>query len=366
MTRLINSLTWQAQSDAAAPLAPETINFALDNNWQFTNLQGMYFDREIFPKGVVVDNSQNNALVIIAFGPNLASVQPFQRATFKFPRSTQSIVFQCTSPVTVNLQFFIDPTSADVLNQAAIQQQGIQVIRSYIAGLEMSPAGAVMAISAGQATDMTNVAMMDFVAFTKTVAAWSVGGGGGGLDVGATAAPNTTYHWYGIMNVLTLATDFVFSLNPNLPTIPTGFTLSRRIGSRLTDGAGNWRPATQSGDDVWTAVNAAFVFGGVTPMALVTLPGLPTGIVTTPKLQWLTNSLGGNPGQISIAPASDLTQVHLITEFAYNDASGGSIRGTSEGVPSNTLGQIGIACLAFFTAGSVAAYGWRDLRGKDL
>ena len=119
-----------------------------------------------------------------------------------------------------------------------ISEALMYVPQGYLFGLTMSTAGAstTMTIAAGIATDSTGVRMMKLVsAISKTTSAWAAGTAAGGLDTGAIAA-STWYHFFEIMNPATGAVDVLFSLSATAPTMPTGYTLFRRIGSMLTNG----------------------------------------------------------------------------------------------------------------------------------
>jgi hypothetical protein len=61
-----------------------------------------------------------------------------------------------------------------------------------------------------------------------------------GLDTGSIVA-NTSYHIYAIYNPTTFVTGGIASTNASSPTLPSGFTKYKRIGSLLTDSTGNIR-----------------------------------------------------------------------------------------------------------------------------
>ncbi len=70
-----------------------------------------------------------------------------------------------------------------------------------------------------------------------------VGTNQGGLDTGTVAA-DTTYHCFAIHNLTTNISDFLFSTNLASPTLPSGFTKKRRIGSIITDSSSNILPGS--------------------------------------------------------------------------------------------------------------------------
>lgn len=127
----------------------------------------------------------------------------------------------------------------------------VGIPRGYIDGLIMSTAGssATMSIAAGMATDSTGAVLMSLSStMAKTTSAWSAGTGNGGLDTG-TIANSTWYHFYIIKNWTTGVTDVLFSTSASAPTMPSGYTYKRRIGSGLTNGSAQWVLFSQVGDE---------------------------------------------------------------------------------------------------------------------
>lgn len=76
-------------------------------------------------------------------------------------------------------------------------------------------------------------------AMTKRLDAnWTAGTNQGGLDTG-TKANSTWYYCYAIYNPTTQASDFLFSASTTSPTLPSGFTKVKYIGSILINSSGN-------------------------------------------------------------------------------------------------------------------------------
>lgn len=72
----------------------------------------------------------------------------------------------------------------------------------------------------------------------KLNANWAAGSDQGGLDTG-TKANSTWYYCYAIYNPTTQASDFLFSASATSPTLPSGFTKYKYVGSFLTNSSGN-------------------------------------------------------------------------------------------------------------------------------
>jgi hypothetical protein len=105
---------------------------------------------------------------------------------------------------------------------------------------------------------------------------WVAGTNQGGLDTGTVA--NNTYHCYVIYNPTTDARDALLSLSATSPTLPSGFTFFRRVGS-ITRVSGANRLFTQIGRyfQFPTRIRALDNVAVSTAGELIAMP-VPTGI----------------------------------------------------------------------------------------
>jgi hypothetical protein len=142
----------------------------------------------------------------------------------------------------------------------------------FLTGFTMGPitsATATMPIAAGQCTDSTGSAILTLAAaITKTGANWAAGSGNGGCDVGSIAV-NTWYDFFAIKNITTGAVDVIFTAAAS-PTMPSGWTLSRYIGSMPTNGSAQWFNFIQTG--------RRFMF--TTPLNVYSSGGTGTAAIT--------------------------------------------------------------------------------------
>lgn len=252
--------------------------------------------------------------------------------------------------------------------------------RSYLAGLTMSTAGAAatMTVAAGQASDSTNVAMMTLASsIAKTTSAWAVGSAAGGLDTGA-IANGTWYHFYQIMRLDTGVVDVLFSLSASAPTMPTSYTLKRRIGSGLTNGSAQWVAFTQDGDYFRLAASVRDVSttNPGTSAVTATLASVPSGLNVFAIFNASYDS--GATAVVSVGM--------YISELAANDEapSRANVPGWSIGIVSasavgeeaatgmltirtNTSAQIRYRAEASSVAHifNLVTLGWIDRRGRD-
>lgn len=95
-------------------------------------------------------------------------------------------------------------------------------------------------ISIGTCADSTKAYLLHLTSgLTKQLdAAWAAGTNAGGLDTGSKAASTWYYVWL-IRKDSNAAIDALFSLSATSPTMPSGYTGKRRLGSIRTDGSSN-------------------------------------------------------------------------------------------------------------------------------
>ena len=239
------------------------------------------------------------------------------------------------------------------------------LVPNYLSGLTLSAAGSTgtFGIAAGVANDSTNVTLMSLgSAYTKTTASWAVGTGNGGLDTGAVAT-STWYHVYLIERVDTGVTDIIFSLSASAPTLPTNYTLYRRIGSMKTDGSSQWIKFTQTYDTfIWNAVVTDLNNGTSSSRANVTLT-VPTGIVVTALFRAGLNN-GSTNGAVIFTSLQESDQAPTAGNLADLSNATNSYAGGSFERLTNTSAQIAYRNSSTLAGSYIYTYGWIDTRGK--
>lgn len=243
-------------------------------------------------------------------------------------------------------------------------------LRNFIDGLILSTGGssATFSIAAGTAMDSTNAYLMATTALSKTTAAWAAGSGVGSLDTGAIAA-NTWYYPYLIKNVSTGVVDVLISLSTTTPTMPTGYTVNRRIGALLTDGSSNWKKFIQTNDDfLWDTAIADI-------SNLTTLDTTATALtLSVPRLNVLArfqgdflSSIGANSTLLFSSPlqSAQLSGTPVGNWSLCTSAANAFIANVFE-IRTNTSAQImAIAGQATGNTLYIITRGWIDRRGKD-
>lgn len=137
------------------------------------------------------------------------------------------------------------------------------IYNCYISNDSTDPTNDIL-FGGGECKDSTNA--YDIRVHTQYIkrldANWAAGTNQGGLDTGAIA--NSWYHCHVIYNPVTNVYDFLFSLSPTAPTLPTGYTKFRRVGSIFRTG-GTIIGFTRVGDEyVWNSPRSDVTVGGPT------------------------------------------------------------------------------------------------------
>jgi hypothetical protein len=203
-------------------------------------------------------------------------------------------------------------------------------------------------------------------AITKSLSAWAIGSGNGGLDTGA-IAPGW-YHAHLIRRDSDGLIDATISLSPSAPTMPGGWTARRRIGSLLMNGSSQITAFIQNGDIFTWDVPVLDV--NVVPSATTAQTrtfSVPTGVVVYPMVNWLlgnitTAAIQFLASSLSITDsAPSLTLAHAATNLLNANFS---IH--INDIPTNTSGQYRTRNSAGLGSDALKAVttGWIDTRGK--
>lgn len=272
-------------------------------------------------------------------------------------------------------------TTATTRTQIVPDENGRQALQPHLAGhlygltLSNNVADATndIDVAVGVAIDSTNAYVMTLgSAITKRLdAAWAVGNNGGGLDTGAIA--NNTYHVFLIKRVDTGVVDVLFSASPTSPTLPTNYTLFRRIGSILRE-TGAIVAFAQRGD-IFLRANASPDVSATDPgTAAVTRTLAVPNLIAVDAMINVYLSVGAAAGNGSLAYISSFDQadaapdgttaplasVAAAKQAATNVASAPmQVRTTTSRTIRSRL-SVSDANIAL----RIATLGWIDTRGK--
>jgi hypothetical protein len=260
---------------------------------------------------------------------------------------------------------------------ASSQAASPSVIRNYLAGLNLGGTGSnTFSVSAGVAADANNADMLTVGAImSKTTGAWAAGSGNGSWDGSGTNPTSATPAWYTIYLIKrpdTGQVDVCASTNQTAPVtginVPAAYTLSRRVFSLATDGAGNWRSLTQNGDEfLWTAppldVNAASLGTTAVTYQLSCPLGVKVNALITADASQASNTIVG----VYVSPLDIADQGPTTAYINVGVAVGsGAERAFADvNVRTNTSAQIRARAFSVSTTFSVSTRGWIDRRGRD-
>lgn len=270
-----------------------------------------------------------------------------------------------------NLSSSVLPVSRYDVAQALTSAQKLQnrtnisaILRGQLWGLTLSVSGATATFgtTAGEAADSTSADLMAIAsAYTKTTGAWAVGTGNGALDTG-TIASSTWYAVFLIKRPDTGVVDLLVSLSATAPTLPTNYTLFRRIGWLRTIAGVFWKPITQVGSKFyWTTpvADANALTVGVTRV-LITITAPPTSVAFVRGLGYnasaLTTFLVQPTAELDQAPSS--SSGYMLANEVIN--GGGT---SSFVVPVDSSSQIAARAATASSVIDLATYGYDDDRG---
>lgn len=250
------------------------------------------------------------------------------------------------------------------------------VMRGHIDGLTLSyNSASVVSFAAGQCTDDTGTFALTLAAFTKTLqssGSWTAGTANNGLDTGA-IANSTWYHVFVIAKADGTSPDILFSTSATSPTMPSTYTLKRRIGAFKTGVSGianNW---IQRGDVfLWNSpqddVSALNPGTSAVSRTLSTPPGVRTRALLSVGFD--ASATGDNPAAIylsDLSQADDTPSVTMNTYVNYSTSAHiANTLGRAE-IWTNTSAQIRsrIQVSAANTRLRIQTHGWIDPRGRD-
>lgn len=245
-------------------------------------------------------------------------------------------------------------------------------LRGYLAGVTMSNdtsnPNVVIDTSVGMAESDDATTLMNLaVAFTKNAnQAWGSGTGSGCLDSGTSLAAGQWYHLFVIQNPTSGVVDQLCSESATAPTLPSGYTEKRRIGSFKTDASSHILAFSQNGDEfLWnTAPSLRADINGVSLSTTATsypLASVPAGIVSTAIVNAALSSSSGAVG-VLITSTAEPTQTLAGNLTLYTNAAGAAYQGRLY-VRADTGENIRAVATGAVTFYAVTV-GWVDPRGR--
>jgi hypothetical protein len=238
-------------------------------------------------------------------------------------------------------------------------------LRSYLAGLTLSNNSTTpntkLDVAAGVCADSTNAQILSVAAGTIDCGTT----GANGLDTGS-LANSTWYHVFAIGKT-DGTTALLASTSVSAPTMPTGYTLKRRIGSFKTDGSAHILTFIQNGDDFWWSVPTADVNANTTTSATLYTVNVPTGLSVTYRCS-LRMGISGTANSILLTSplvADTAPGVNGPLSAAINSPTTADSANGMHAILTNTSGQIRSRATTAGVGHVVTGFGWTDRRGRD-
>lgn len=260
-------------------------------------------------------------------------------------------------------------TSAPVVGVVPFPQD-LTPVNGYLFGLTLSAAGATatFGIAVGAAGDSLGLDIMALgSAFTKTTSAWALGTAAGSLDTGA-IANSTWYHVHLIKRPDTGVVDVLISLSATAPTMPTNYTLFRRIGSMKTNGSAQWTKFSQLGDEfLWDAFVLDITSTNPGTAAVTRTISVPTGIQVLAIVNAQSDTNGITDGRVSVTSLDKADETEYNAGFFNGPGTGQYIIPQRMMIRTNTSAQIRTrnAASGVNSIQYIITAGWIDRRGRD-
>ncbi|MBP0581869.1 hypothetical protein J8I29_21245 [Labrys sp. LIt4] len=211
-------------------------------------------------------------------------------------------------------------------------------------------------------------------AITKSLSAWAAGSGNGALDTGS-IAPSTWYHVHLIRKDSDGSIDALLSLSTTAPTMPSGYTARRRLGSIRTNGSSQVTAFLQVGDEfIWTVPVMDRNGNSASGATSVTI-SVPSGVRVKARLRGAIQTTASNFVTMSVyspeitdqtAMSGNAGSASMVIPISGAPFSSNSWGASAFDVVTNTSSQVRVAVTSTSTAGTVALQtdGWIDARGR--
>jgi hypothetical protein len=254
-----------------------------------------------------------------------------------------------------------------------------QLPQGYLFGLTIENNGGspfdTLDINIGRCRSSDNTSDLVLSALITKYAniAWNQGTNEGGLDSGSLGS-NQTWHVYVISNLSIV--DVIFSQNGISPTLPSGYSLYRRIGSFTTNASAQVRQFSQIGNRFLYTERPTVSQSGVALGIggnLISLNGIPNDLRVKPIISsQITAAVSWAFYEfISTYPSTQIPGANNTAANTYlrQGQSAAMVGAYSLEVYTNTVRQIGIDVSAAVAVGAaglyVDVYGWYDDRGQS-
>ena len=330
--------------------------------------------------------SASSTMAATTFSSNI-TMNAQSEVRFADADSSHYIAIQAPATVTANVTYTL-PRNDGIAGQV-LETNGSGTLsftsfgspRSYLSGYGMTPVSATaISIAVGQARSDDNTYDITLASDTALSLAST---GANALDTG-TVTSATWYHVFAISKAEGVSAATLASTNISSPTMPSGYTLKRRIGSIYSDADVSVQNFVQTGDNFnWFTpvvdVSAATVTASAKTLSLSTPFGIKTQALLGINVKVVGTGFNDRVGvYISPLDTADVT----VTEpnlgsgtysLAFDNpppsstGARGVIAGSIPPVRTNTSSQVRARSFSssFPNTLNVSTFGWIDRRGRD-
>lgn len=309
---------------------------------------------------------------ITSFGSSLGSAAGAER----------SVIFSGSMTLTYNATSMILPGSTNIVTQAGDtcrvrylgsgNSQVIEYTRAtgvplyfggagtngYISGFTLSndsgSPNTVIDVAIGVAADSTSAIVIDLTSPATVNFATT---GAGGLDTGSIASTS----WYAIFVIYGTAGASVIATKetagtPPSPTLPTGYTYKRYIGSVPTDGSAHLLAFTQRGQNFMRKASVTDVSTSSPPNTdTLFTTSSPLGVITFPIERIVISST-----TVQTVFLDSVDQIGVQSIVAINQVNGASASTTSISCNTNLSAQLYYGCSTTSATVNIINVGWID------
>lgn len=220
--------------------------------------------------------------------------------------------------------------------------------------------------------DTETMKVASAITMSNLTVGWVVGNNQPKIRTGVTLSNGMTLHAYVIKRVDTNVVDWFFTDEASNPTLPTNYTKSRRVASRVfSAGAQTFAQVFQSGDlhELNASVQDVATGNPGANAVTATLASIPTGInflalidvgitdTVAPDAMWVSSLTVSDQAPSATAAPGFNVEGQVANRYGYAELS----------IRTNTSAQIRYRCVAGGVNSTVKinTKGWIDGRGKD-
>lgn len=219
------------------------------------------------------------------------------------------------------------------------------------------------ATGAARADDNSATIILSSALTKRADATFAEGDNAGGFESGRSLPTSGTVHVFAIGKAD--GTADVLLTDRLTPSLPSGFTVKRRIGSLITDSSANFVEFKQIDDEFRIATQADYNSAANVSNLAVAL-SVPIDITVQARLSVDNRTSSASSDLVEMASGDFSADRHTVLRN-QDVSTGGDDSGANSVTElfTDTSGQVRLWTHANLVAMRIFTFGWKDLRGKD-